>query len=183
MNALNKRKVFLYISMSLDGYLAGPEDDISWLSIAEQEGEDYGYAAFTKGIDTYIVGRKTYEVVLNLIGDFPAARQYDACYVLTTRSFPEREGITWYNGSPSELLRDIRRKSGKHIYCDGGASVVKAFLEEGLIDEYIISILPILLGKGKRLFQEGFPKHLLKLKETKTFASGLVQLHYTNKPS
>jgi dihydrofolate reductase len=63
-----KRKVILYICMSLDGFIATEDDDISWLSLVEKEGEDYGYTEFSKSIDTYIVGRKTYDKVLQLTG-------------------------------------------------------------------------------------------------------------------
>ena len=80
-----KRKVILYISMSLDGYIATADDDLSWLSIVEAEGEDYGYADFNATVDTYIVGRKTYEKVLSLTGgEFPQAGQLD-CYVITRK--------------------------------------------------------------------------------------------------
>jgi dihydrofolate reductase len=80
---MNKRKVILYICMSLDGFIATEDDDISWLSLVEKEGEDYGYTEFVKSIDTYIVGRKTYDKVLQLTGGvFPQAEEFE-CYVIT----------------------------------------------------------------------------------------------------
>ncbi len=60
---MNKRKVIVYIAMSLDGYIAGEGDDLSFLSIVQQDGEDYGYHAFVDTIDTVIIGRKTYDWV------------------------------------------------------------------------------------------------------------------------
>ena len=74
---MTQRKLSLYISMSLDGFIATKEDDLSWLDAMRIDGEDYVYNEFTAEVDTYIVGRKTYEVVMKLIGKFPQASQYD----------------------------------------------------------------------------------------------------------
>lgn len=177
---MQTRKVFLYIGMSLDGFIARQDDDISWLSIADKEGEDYGYAAFTADIDTYIVGRKTYDVVMKLTGSFPQAEQFD-CYVLT-RTPRETEGkVKFYSGDLVELISDLRSKPGKHIYCDGGAEIVQLFMKNKLIDEYIITILPIILGDGKRLFKGEVPEIPLKLISVKSFDTGLVQHRYVVK--
>lgn len=175
---MSDRKVILYISMSLDGFLATKDDDLSWLSIVEQEGEDYGYGAFTKEVDTYIVGRKTYEVVLKLTGGvFPQAKQYD-CYVITREARPAKEGINFYNGDLEELVRTLKSQPGGNIYCDGGGQIVKLLMAKNLIDEYIISVIPTILGDGKRLFIGGTDAIKLKAKPSKHFDSGLVQLHY-----
>ncbi|MEL6593229.1 MAG: dihydrofolate reductase, partial [Bacteroidota bacterium] len=74
---MHNREVILYISMSLDGFIAGENDDLSFLDAMQKEGEDYGYAAFTKNVDTYIVGRKTYSKVISMINHFPQAEMYD----------------------------------------------------------------------------------------------------------
>lgn len=164
--------------MSLDGYLATKTDDLSFLDAMQVEGEDYGYGAFTKNVDTYIIGRKTYEVVKALLnGKFPQANQYN-CYVLTRQAIPDQEGITFYNGDVPTLIRDLKAKEGKHIYCDGGGQVVQVLLEHQLIDEFIISIIPVLLGEGKRLFLEQPSYQNLKLVDTKSYPSGLVQVRY-----
>lgn len=175
---MSNRKLILYISMSLDGYLATKDDDLSWLSIVEKEGEDYGYAEFNKHIDTYIVGSKTYETVLRLTGGvFPAAQQHD-CYVITRKDRADENGVQFYNGDLKELIESLKSKSGKDIYCDGGAQIVKMLMEDDLIDEYRISIIPILLGDGKRLFKGGTKQIGIKLTSTKAYESGLVQLSY-----
>lgn len=172
------RKVILYISMSLDGYIATKDDDLSWLSVVEKEGEDYGYTAFTQNIDTYIVGNKTYETILKLTGgDFPQSKQYD-CYVITRQELQARDGITYYNGDIEELITNLKQKGGKNIYCDGGAQIVKLLMEKNLIDEYIISVIPTILGDGKRLFIGGIKDIPLKAVSSKIYDSGLVQLHY-----
>lgn len=174
---MSKRKVILYISMSLDGFIAGNDDDLSFLSAMEKEGEDYGYADFTASVDTYIVGRKTYEVVLNLVGSFPQAKQYD-CYILTRQTIPNQSGITFYNGDIVALIRGLQQKEGKNIYCDGGGEVVHLFMEHDLIDEYIISVIPAVLGQGKRLFLGKTQARAIRLTSVKEYETGLVQLRY-----
>lgn len=164
--------------MSLDGYIATKDDNISWLSVVEKEGEDYGYAEFNKTVDTYIVGRATYDVVLKLTGgSFPAANQHD-CYVITRSSKKNNNGVTFYNGDIEDLIIKLKSQAGKNIYCDGGGKIVKLLMDKNLIDEYIISVVPIILGDGKRLFAGGTNMSELKTKSCKKFDTGLVQLHY-----
>lgn len=81
--------------MSLDGYIASKNDDLSWLSIVESENEDYGYNAFNESVDTYIVGRKTYDIVLSLTGgDFPQAKVLH-CYIITRNERKSENGVTF----------------------------------------------------------------------------------------
>ncbi len=174
---MTERKVVLYISMSLDGFVAGENDDLSFLDAMQKEGEDYGYAAFTKDVDTYIVGRRTYTKVMEMINSFPQADMYD-CYVLTRQDIPDTDKITFYKGDVRELIANIRQKAGGKIYCDGGAEIVKLFMEHDLIDEYIISVIPTILGNGTRLFKGGNPPLAIKFISAKSFEKGLVQLHY-----
>lgn len=178
---MNEKKLILYISMSLDGYLATHDDDISWLSIVEREGVDYGYSEFVKTVDTYIVGSKTYETVLKLTGGtFPAAETL-RCYVITRQARKEENGIVFYNGGLAELIAELKKEGGKNIFCDGGAMLVKMLMEQNLIDEYIISIIPIILGDGKRLFKGGIPGIGIEAVSSKQFESGLIQVHYKRK--
>lgn len=175
---MKNRKLILYISMSLDGYLASKSDDLSWLAVVEKEDEDYGYAAFNESVDTYIVGRKTYDIILQLTGGvFPQATDHK-CYVITRKERENINGVEFYHRDPVELVRKLKQEKGKNIYCDGGAEVVKLFMDHHLIDEYIISVIPIILGDGKRLFKGGTPGIKLKALPSKHFDSGLVQLHY-----
>lgn len=165
--------------MSLDGYLATKDDDLSWLSVVQDGDEDYGYKDFNDTVDTYIVGRATYDVVIKLTGgEFPQAKQHK-CYVITRQNIKDTSDVTFYNGDIEELIQSIRESDGKHIYCDGGAQIVKKLLEKNLIDEFVISIIPVILGDGKRLFIREIPFTNLKSLGAKTFESGLVQLHYS----
>ncbi len=178
---MGKRKLVLYISMSLDGYLATKDDDLSWLSIVEREGEDYGYTAFNESVDTYIVGRATYDVVLKLTGGtFPPAEQHK-CYVITRQERASENGVTFYNGDLETLIHQLKSENGKNIYCDGGGQIVKLLMEKNLIDEYRVAIVPIILGEGKRLFLGGTPRIDLEALPSKQYVSGLVHLHYVKK--
>ncbi|MBV5312832.1 MAG: dihydrofolate reductase [Prolixibacteraceae bacterium] len=172
----NERKIILYIAMSLDGFIAKHDDDISFLAQVEQEGEDYGYSAFTQTVDTVILGRKTYDKVLSMGLKEPYGDRQ--VFVLTRNPHHKIDKITFYSGSLSDLVSSLKSETGKHIFCDGGAETVHQFLQNDLFDELIISIIPILLGDGIRLFGQCFPEQKLRLVESKSFEKGLVQLHY-----
>lgn len=175
------RKISLFIAMSLDGYIAKPNDDLSFLKLVEKEGEDYGYAEFTSKIDTIIIGRKTYDYVVNEIG----ASHYDNgqrdIYVITRTERPQVGRTTFYTGNITELVKQLKSENGRNIYCDGGAEVINELLKHNLIDEFIISVIPVLLGNGTRLFKDGRPEEVLEFITAKTFESGLAQLHYKRK--
>ncbi len=175
------RKISLFIAMSLDGYIAKPNDDLSFLKLVEKEGEDYGYAEFTSNIDTIIIGRKTYDYVVNEIG----ASHYDNgqrdIYVITRTERPQVGRTTFYTGNITELVKQLKSENGKNIYCDGGAEVINELLKHNLIDEFIVSVIPVLLGNGTRLFKDGRPEQALEFITAKTFETGLAQLHYKRK--
>ena len=167
--------------MSLDGFISTEDDDLSWLSIVEKEGEDYGYNSFIETVDTYIVGRITYETILKLTGGvFPQAKKYK-CYVITRQEGEAEEGVTFYNGNIETLIKELKSIEGKNIYCDGGGQIVKLLMEKNLIDEYIVSVIPVILGRGKRLFLGNTPSIELKALPTKSYETGLIQLHYQKK--
>lgn len=170
------RKLVLYIAVSLDGYIAKPNDDLSFLSIVQQEGQDYGYADFINTVDAVIVGRKTYDKVISMGFDFPHADK-DA-YVITRTPRPSIGSVKFYTGNLTTLVKKLKSESGKNIFCDGGAEIVNELLKNNLIDEFIISVIPILLGNGIKLFNDGRPEQKLELVSTKQFEKGLTQLYY-----
>lgn len=172
------KTVSLFIATSLDGYIAKPNDDLSFLKMVEKEGEDYGYAKFTQTIDTLIIGRKTYDWVLKEVGTNHYDNGTRDVYVITRTKRPKTGRTTFYTGDLTELIKQLKSKNGKNIYCDGGAEIINELLQNDLIDEMIISIIPILVGDGIRLFQDGRPEQQVELEETRTFDTGLVQLHY-----
>lgn len=170
------RKLVLYIAMSLDGYIAAPGDNLDFLGKVEKEGEDYGYADFVGQVDTVIVGYRTYNWVMQHAPDFTHADK--EAYIIT-RTPRENIGNThFYTGDIGELVTKLQAKEGKTIFCDGGSQVVHQLLQRSLIDEFIISIIPVFVGNGIRLFKDGRPDGDLKLLDAKSFDTGLVQLHY-----
>jgi len=175
------RKLSLFIATSLDGYIAKPNDDLGFLKLVEKEGEDYGYAEFTANIDTIILGRKTYDWVLREIGTSHYDNGDRDVYVITRNERPSVGKTTFYTGNPTDLVRQLKSENGKNIYCDGGAEIINELLKNDLIDELIISVIPILVGNGTRLFKDGRPEQELEFVNAKTFDTGLAQLHYRKK--
>ncbi len=169
------RKLILYIAMSLDGFIAKSDDDISFLSCVEKEGEDYGYGEFIQTIDTVIVGRKTYEKIMTFGFNPHADKQL---YVISHTEQKSENNAIFYNGDLEILLKDLKAKAGKNIFCDGGAELVRSMLNKNLIDEMTISIVPYMLGNGIRLFKDTNIEKVLNLKSVKSFEKGLTQLHY-----
>lgn len=170
------RKLVVYIAASVDGYIAKPGDDLSFLSIVQQGNEDYGYNNFIAGVDTVIVGRRTYDWVMNQVPEFPHAQK--ETYVITRTPRLPKGNIQFYTGGLKALVEQLKTREGKTIFCDGGAEVIKELLAHDLVDEFYISVIPVLLGAGIRLFKEGIPELRLQLVTTQAFDSGLVQLHY-----
>ena len=183
-NAMNKqyismttnRKVILYISMSLDGYIATKDNSLEFLSIVEQEGEDYGYNEFVESVDTVIIGRKTYEKVIAMGYEYPHVDK--DVYIITRTERPSIGNFKFYTGELTTLVNSLKNRSGKNIYCDGGAEIANELIINNLIDEFIISVIPILLGDGIKLFKDGRPEQKLQLVSSKQFNKGLTQLHF-----
>lgn len=170
------RKVILYIATSVDGYIAKPNDDLSFLSLVEKQGEDYGYADFVQSVDTVIIGRKTYDWIMKMVPKFVHADK--KTFVITRTAKASIGNTHFYTGSLRELVVTLKQEQGKNIFVDGGAEIVHELLKENIIDEFIISIIPVLVGDGIRLFKDGRPEQVLQLVSTKQFETGLTQLHY-----
>lgn len=170
------RKVILYIAVSVDGFIAQEGDSLDFLSVVDKVGEDYGYKNFISSVDTVIIGRKTFDWIMKHVEEFPHADK--ETYVITHQKISNRDKITFYNGNLDDLVEKLRNTSGGNIYCDGGAEIVNELLRLRSIDEIILSIIPVLVGKGTRLFDQFREKQSLELLSNKVFDSGLVQLHY-----
>lgn len=173
------RKLIVYIAASLDGYIAAPNDDLSFLNIVESPGEDYGYNEFFNSIDTIVLGKRTYDWVKSQVGTEHYDKSDKDIYVITHSNLPQSGKTRFYNKDLKELIIYLKSQEGKNIFCDGGANLLNQLIELDLIDEYIISIIPILLGNGTKLFKDNRTKQNIKLLSSKSFDSGLVQLHYS----
>lgn len=167
------RELVLYIAQSLDGFIAPPNEDLDFLNTVAVEGEDYGYADFVASCDTVIMGRRTYDKVVAM--GVPDPHPERVLYIITSRPGPSTERIIFHPSDPITLVKELKARPGKRIYCDGGAQLVDALIKADLIDHYIISTIPVLLGSGIRLFKEGRPQQGLKLVRNHRYESGLMK--------
>lgn len=165
----------VYVAVSVDGYIARPGGGIDWLSIVELEGEDYGYKVFLDSIDVLVVGRKTYDVALGFAG-WPYVGK--RCVVLTHRPpLASRHGEEFFAGVPRAVVERLAREGARRVYVDGGA-VIQQFLSARLIDDLTLSVVPVVLGGGVRLFADDAAERRLILDDAKSWPSGLAQLRY-----
>lgn len=167
------RKVKLYIASSLDSYIASESGGIDWLFTDE----DYGYAKFYDSIDTILVGRKTYDQSLKF-DEYPYKTK--KVYVFTRRIDGKKNTsyVEYVNVDIPSFVRHLLQSVGKDIWLLGGGEIVSILLNANLVDEIILSIHPIILGKGISLFNNIKKRVTLQLREFIPFGSGLVQLCY-----
>lgn len=170
---------FVYIATSLDGFIATSEGDLDWLDeIPNPEGIDFGYAEFMSGIDALVMGRKTFEKVASF-GVWPYSKPV---FVLSRSKIsvpPELENkVEIVNKTPKKLVDDLRAQGYQNLYVDGGITI-QSFLAADLIDEMIITRVPILLGNGIPLFGELTQRLYFKHKKTEVLNEILVQSQYT----
>jgi dihydrofolate reductase len=167
--------VRVFIATSLDGFIAGPGDDLSWLP--EGGGEDHGYDDFMAEIGAVLMGRTTYDVVLGMPSPWPFGDT--PVFIATSRPLePVVPTVRAVAGQPEQMLaavRDVVADGG--IYADGGV-LIRQFLAAGLIDDLTVTIVPVILGAGTPLFA-GLPeRHRLTLTGSQAYGSGLVTLKY-----
>ncbi|MBP2028600.1 dihydrofolate reductase [Acetoanaerobium pronyense] len=169
------KKLLLYIAMSLDGFIAREDNSLDWLFRTSGEG-DNGYSEFYKTIDTILMGRKTYEQILILEnGKFPYKDK--KCYVFSRQYNENNECVEFINDNIGDFVNKIKNEEGKRIWLVGGGELLHEFLKHKLVDEIIIQIAPIIIGKGIRLFKEDNLEIELILKETKSI-NNFSQLYY-----
>jgi dihydrofolate reductase len=169
------RPVILFIATSLDGYIARTDGSIEWLFTDQ----DYGYREFFSCVDTVVMGRKTYELSRSF-GEYPYAGR--AGFVFSrSRSGQRDEYEQFIEADPAEFVADLRSKPGKHIWLVGGSELVGDFIRRDLIDEYVISIHPVILGGGIPLFRVPLPTQKLIFRDCTTFDSGLLQATYSRR--
>ena len=169
--------VKLYIATTLDGYIADKNDNLQWLFDVEGDG-DNGYAAFLAGIDTIVMGMRTYDwLPENEPGEWPYPDQ--TCYVLTRQARPATEHVTFVDFAQLKAL--LATDTG-NVWNVGGGEVIRLFLEHQMIDELQVTIAPVLLGDGIPLFPKGNYAEKLELIGTTTYGQ-FVELHYIVKKS
>jgi len=158
--------------MSLDGFISRPDGRVDWLDAYPAPPEDY--AAFFAGVDTVLVGRATYDLVATF-PEWPYGTKRVA--VLTHRPPAPRHGEVFLAGEPAEVLAGLAASGSRSVYVDGGA-VVSQVLAAGLLDELTVTVIPLVLGAGRRLFQGTLPERRLSLVASRVYPSGLVRITY-----
>ncbi|MGD9381418.1 MAG: dihydrofolate reductase family protein [Candidatus Thorarchaeota archaeon] len=170
---------YVYIATSLDGFIATSNGGLDWLDeIPNPEESDFGYAEFMSGIDAIVMGRKTFEKVLTF--DF---WPYDKPVYVPSSSkvdVPKKleDKVKTVTGNPKELVDQLKEFGHQNLYVDGGITI-QGFLEEDLIDEMIITRVPVLLGNGIPLFGKLTRKLYFSHKRTEVLNEVLVKSHYT----
>ncbi|HEY8932549.1 MAG TPA: dihydrofolate reductase family protein [Rariglobus sp.] len=177
------KKTTLYIAASLDGFIARPDGAVDWLPpIPATGGEDYGYAAFLDTVDTLLMGRKTYDQSLAL-GPWPYGDR--RCIVFSaTRGGTRDARAEFIDCDIASCVRELKAEPGDGvIWLMGGAEIIAACLAGGVVDEIILTTVPVLLGEGIRLFPETGWTTGLSLRHVQSYADGLVQHTYTLAPA
>jgi dihydrofolate reductase len=179
---VHKRKIIVYIATSADGFIARRDGSFDWLERPRLKG-NYGMGAFYKSIDTILWGRRTCDMALEFQKKGVSGTTFDTRvknYVFT-RSLPQSTapaGVAFVNEPIKAFATRLREKKGKDVWIMGGAGIIASFLDEGEIDEFVISVIPTFIGEGIPLIA---PRHRavpLKLVSCTKFTDGVVKLHY-----
>jgi len=174
---MSTRKIIVYIATSADGYIARDDDGVDWLnrSYAPSAG-DYGMGEFRRSVDTIIYGRKTYEFGVSHGVRFDAAtRHYVFTHEPADRAAPN---VTFVNEPVDVFANRLRATAGSDIWLMGGGSLIGSFVDVDQVDEFIIHVMPVLIGAGIPLMKPRRRTISLNLRSTKTFPDGVLRLHY-----
>jgi len=170
-------KLSVFCGVSLDGFLARPDDTFDFLQTGEQE--PHGFEEFSASVDVVVIGRRTFEIVLEL--GHLALYGKKPVIVLSRRpldfSSVKGELVEQSSGEPTEIVKQLESRGFKHAYIDGGITIQR-FLAAGLIDRLVITRMPVLIGAGIPLF--GPVPHDISLRHvaTRCYGGGLVQSEY-----
>ncbi|MBY4604692.1 MULTISPECIES: dihydrofolate reductase family protein [Bacillus] len=182
-NNLKQRKIILDLAVTLDGFIEGKNGEVDWCIMDP----DMRFTDFLNQIDTILYGRKSYD----LWGQYIPKNEYSDTeediwklvhskkkYVFSrTQNEIDNQAI-FLNDNILEEVNKLKKKPGKDIWLYGGASLIKTFINLGLVDEFRLSIHPVVLGEGKPLFMDLKQRINLKMVNTRTFSSGVVQIVY-----
>jgi len=164
------RKIILNIASSIDGFIARENGEIDWLP----EITDSSFADFLKNVDTVIMGKTTYDQVLTF-GEYPYKGMKS--YVFTRNPDQSKDEHAEFVSDVDKFVKENVSNSGKDIWLVGGAEIISSFLNRGLVNEIVLSIIPVVLGKGVPLFKNIQKETKLELVKTTEYDK-LVELHY-----
>jgi dihydrofolate reductase len=172
-------KSTVYMAVSVDGFIARENGDLDWLPAFGANDEDYGYHAFMESIDALIMGRNTFEKVLSFGVDWP----YGSKPVIVLSSQPYTlpdtlpDSVENMHGDMGDIVAGLLQRGFEHLYVDGGRTA-QTFLNNDLIDRYILTVIPVLIGSGISLFGSTSEDRKLSLVDHRSWPSGLLQLTY-----
>lgn len=165
------RKIILNLAVSLDGYIAGPKGEYDWCLTDD----DYGMTSFLESVDTLLIGRKTFDLLIEYGDPYPDKTNY----VFSTRlKNSDYKNVTIVNEDIISFADKLRKQDGKNIWLFGGAQIAYPLYDQNMIDQMVLSVHPVLLGGGIPLFRPGYRRNL-KLTDCTRYPSGLVQLTYS----
>ena len=170
--------VAVFIATSLDGFIARPDGAIDWLPAPPEEGDGFGYHAFMERVDTLVLGRHTYETVRGF-GPWPYGDKRVVVLTTTGAEIPPAlaDRVVAWDAAPEEVVGRIAAQGGRRVYLDGGLTIQR-FMAAGLVDELVVTRVPVLLGDGRPLFGPLDGDVRLVHVETAVHDGGLVQSRY-----
>ncbi len=172
------RRTILYIAMSLDGYIADEFGRVKWLEGQDPADENEGtYPEFIQTVDTVIMGWKTYHQIVTELSPDEWVYSNLTTYVITHHEKEPEEKIRFVQDSPVSLIRNLKNSEGRDLWICGGAEIVRQLMQDDLIDRFYISVIPIVLGDGIRLFGKSEKRLELKLLDTRSW-NGITELRY-----
>ncbi|WP_461206321.1 dihydrofolate reductase family protein [Clostridium sp. DL1XJH146] len=172
------RNIILYIATSLDGYIARENGAVDWLTgVGDNPNASNGYEDFYSSIDTVVMGRTTYEQVINELSPDSWVYEGKKCYVATTKKREEDSRAEFISEDIAGFINKLKNQQGKDIWIVGGGKLIDQFIKQDLVDKYIITIIPTILGDGISLYLNENPEIKLRLVETKE-TDGMVELSY-----
>lgn len=174
MNRQERPKISVYCAMSIDGYIARKDGGLEWLERVHDVDEDYGFKVFMNSIDTIVFGRNTYQIV-DSFKEWPYTGK--RVVVLSKTLKDVRKEAELFSGELNLLVSNLHDDGVKHIWVDGGITVSK-FLETGMVDRIVVTVIPIILGEGIPLFSEMKNEQSCCLVSAQAYPSGIVQLRY-----
>lgn len=171
-----KRKFIVYVASSADGYIARADGSVGWLKRPRPKG-NYGIGAFYRSIDTCVMGRKTYDhsVRFGMRDGYAGKRNFVFSRRLAMTPSPK---VLIANDDVTNFARRLRAEKGKNIWLVGGAELIASFLDAGQVDEFIIHVIPTMIGEGIPLVAARHRHLRLRLLGCKRFPDGVVRLHY-----
>ncbi len=173
------RKVVLYIAISLDGFIADINGGIDWLGGQDNSyNGDYGYSNFIKNIDTVIMGMNTYKQIVKKLSPDKWPYSDIKSYVFTSKKMINSENIIFVDQDIKSFILDLKNKKGLDIWINGGANIANQLIKNDMIDEYNLSIMPIILGQGIPLFNIVYKK--LKL-DKYSEENGVLNIVYSRR--